>query len=146
MPQKAKVTADKTQPAEHTRVQLNHPVSVVLKRGKGKNKDGRRERTSSRGARRLTDIDRRVSRALRRITRAVDHGVDTYRSHRNKSRDKRRDGAVVDFLENVSYGVSQAVSEASPVLHDVGEAINTRRMRKQIRRVARSFANVPLFG
>lgn len=102
--------------------------------------------SSSRGMRRLTEIDRRVSKAVRRITRAVDNGVDTYIEHRDKSADTRRDGPVVDFVENVSYGVSKTISEASPVLHDIAEAWNTRRVRRQMRRVARTLTTIPFFG
>ncbi len=106
----------------------------------------KKRKTSSRGVRRLTDIDRRVSKAVRRVTRAVDNGVDTYIEHRDKSAATRRDGPVVDFVENVSYGVSKTISEASPILHDIAEAYNTRRLRRQLRRVARAFTNIPLFG
>jgi hypothetical protein len=106
----------------------------------------KRRRTSSKGARRLTEIDRRVSKAVRRVTRAVDNGVDSYIEHRDKSADSRRDGPIVDFVENVSYGVSKTVSEASPILHDIAEAWNTRRMRSQMRRFARSFGSIPFLG
>lgn len=106
----------------------------------------KRRRTSSRGVRRLTQIDRRASRAVRRVTRALDSGIDTYIEHRDKSAEKRKDGVVVDFVENVSYGMSRAISEASPILHDIAEAWNTRRLRRQVRRVARAFTSIPFFG
>jgi hypothetical protein len=72
--------------------------------------------------------------------------VDTYIEHRDDSKERRRDGAIVDFVENVSYGVSKTISEASPVLHDAAEALNTRKFRRQIRRIARGFARLPLIG
>jgi hypothetical protein len=106
----------------------------------------KKKKTSSRGVRRLTQIDRRVSKSVRRLTRAVDNGVDSYIEHRDKSAEKRKDGVVVDFVENVSYGVSKTISDASPILHDIAEAWNTRRLRTQIRRVARTFGNIPFFG
>lgn len=102
-----------------------------------------KKRTSSRGSRRLTEIDRRVTKAMRRVTRALDRGVDTYIEHRDKSKESRKDGVIVDFVENVSYGVSRALSEASPLVHDVAEAINTRRVRSQIRSAARTFGGIP---
>lgn len=102
--------------------------------------------TSSRGTRRLTDIEKRVTKAVRRVTRALDSGVDTYIEHRDKSKANRKDGVIVDFVENVSYGVSRAVSEASPIIHDVAEAINTRRLRSNIRRAARTFGSIPFVG
>ena len=106
----------------------------------------RRKRTSSHGSRRFNDIEKRVSKAVRRVSRAVDNGVDTYIEHRDKSAETRRDGPLVDFVENVSYGMSKTVSEASPILHDIAEAWNTRRLRRQLRRAARSFTAIPFFG
>ena len=108
----------------------------------------KRTRTSSRGVRRITRIDRHLSKAARRVTRAVDNGVDTYIEHRDKSAANRKDGVVVDFVENVSYGLSKTISEASPLLHDLAETWNTRRMRRQMRRFARTFSfnSIPFFG
>jgi hypothetical protein len=119
-----------------------HPTVRVLKLEHVKTN----KKTSSRGTRRLKDIDRRVSKALRRVTRSLDHGVDSYSEHRDKSSAKKKDGPVVDFAVNVSYGVSKAISEASPLLTDLTEALNTRSMRTQMRRVARTFGSIPIFG
>ena len=116
-------------------------VRVVVER-----ETHRKKGTSSRGARRLTEIDRRVTKAVRRVTRALDRGVDTYIEHRDKSKESRKDGVIVDFFENVSYGVSRAMSEASPLVHDVTETFNTRKLRSQIRRVARTFGSLPFVG
>src|SRR3981189_2190364 len=118
MAQRTKSDTDKTQTKQQTRIVMQTPISVTLADSGQKKK---RKGTSSRGSRRMTEIERRVTKALRRVTRAADHGVDTYIDHRDKSASKRRDGVVVDFFENVSYGASQALSEASPVLHDVAE-------------------------
>lgn len=139
MAQRTKPEADKAHPPTQTRIVIPPPVTVTLADTR-KTKAGKK--TSSRGTRRMTDIERRVTKALRRLTRAADHGVDSYVDHRDKSAESRRDGVVVDFIENVSYGVSQAISEASPVLHDAAEALNTRRFRKQVRRVARGFGGI----
>jgi len=116
-------------------------VRVVVER-----ETHRKKGTSSRGSRRLTEIDKRVTKAVRRVTRALDRGVDTYIEHRDKSKESRKDGVIVDFVENVSYGVSRALSEASPLVHDVAEAINTRRLRSQIRSAARTFGSLPFVG
>jgi hypothetical protein len=116
-------------------------VRVVVER-----ETHRRKRTSSRGSRRLNEIERRVAKAVRRLTRALNRGVDTYIEHRDKSKEARKDGVIVDFVENVSYGVSRAVSDAGPLVHDVAEAINSRRFRSQIRRAARTFGSLPFVG
>jgi hypothetical protein len=122
------------------------PVEATTVRVVVERETHRKKGTSSRGSRRLVEIDRRVAKAMRRVTRALDRGIDTYIEHRDKSKEARKDGVIVDFVENVSYGVSRAMSEASPLVHDVAEAINTRRLRSQIRRAARTFGSLPLVG
>ncbi|HUB53208.1 MAG TPA: hypothetical protein VL986_13720 [Terracidiphilus sp.] len=117
-------------------------VRVVVER----ETHGKKNRTSSRGSRRLADIEKRVAKSMRRVTRALDRGVDTYIEHRDKSKESRKDGVIVDFVENVSYGVSRALSEASPLVHDVAEAVNTRRLRSQIRSAARTFGGIPFIS
>jgi len=100
---------------------------------------GKKKRGSSRCSRRLDDIENRFSKSLRRVSSAVDRGVDTYRIKRKKSNRKYRDGAVVDSYENAAVGIAEAVSESSPVLTDFAKAVNTKFRRKQIRRFVRSF-------
>ena len=103
----------------------------------------KRRRGSSRGARRAEDIERRVSKSVRRVARAVDHGVARYIDARDRSASKRRDGALVDFYENVAKGVSEAVAESSPALVDIAKAFNTRRSRRQIRRAFKNLPRIP---
>ena len=113
----------------------------------GKNKGGGRrkkaKRGSSRASRRLEDIERRLSKAMRRVTKAVNRGMSEYQDQRDKSASRRRDGALVDFYDNVSRGVSRAISQSSPVLVDVSKAFNTRRNRRLIRRSLRRFPRIP---
>ncbi len=133
-----------TEPTVKTHVEV--PVEPTTVRVVVEREATKKGGTSSRGSRRLTQIDRRVSKAVRRVTRAMDRGVDTYIEHRDKSKESRKDGVIVDFVENVSYGVSRAMSEVSPIVHDVAEAINTRQLRSQIRSVARTFGSIPFVG
>ena len=106
-------------------------VVVVVKARKKK-------KASSRSARRLEDIESRVSKSVHRVSKAVENGVSTYLEKRDSSARKRRDGALVDIYENAAAGFSKALSESSPVLSDFAEALNSRRSRKQIRRVIRA--------
>ena len=134
------VTAEVTPEPDPRTPVLGQPISVSISREK---KNKRDEKTSSRGGRRFAQIDRRVSKAIRRIAHSFDHGVDAYIDHRKSSAEKRRDGAAVDLVENLSYGISTTISEASPVLHDFGEALNTRAARKQIRKLVKGFGRLP---
>jgi len=113
-------------------VQAETTVYVVEPRKRKK------KRGSSRTSRRLEDIENRVSKSLRRVSKAVDRGVKTYRDKRDKSERRRRDGALVDIYENAAVGVSEAISNSSPVLTDIAKAVNTRRRRKDIRRFVRA--------
>ncbi len=99
----------------------------------------RKKKGSSRSSRRLVDIENRATKSLRRVTKAVNRGVQTYRSKRKKSQRNRRDGALVDSYENAAVGIAEAVANSSPVLTDFAKAINTRKRRKSIRRLVRSF-------
>jgi hypothetical protein len=103
----------------------------------------KKSKSSSKGAKRLMEIEKRVGKGIRRVTRALDSGVETYTEHRDRSKAQRKDGPLVDFVENVSSGVAKTISEAAPVLHDVAETFNTRVVRSQLRRIARTFGSIP---
>jgi hypothetical protein len=115
-----------------------HPVIVVSVDSDGDNKNRKKKRGSSKASRRLKDIEYRASRSLRRVTRAVNRGVETYLDKRDASERKRRDGALVDFWVNSATGVSEAVADSAPVLTDLAKAFTTNRRRKQIRKLVRS--------
>jgi hypothetical protein len=102
-------------------------------------KDRRKKRGSSRASRRLEDIEGRSSKSLHRVTKAVNRGVETYLEKRDASARKRRDGALVDFVENAATGVSESLAQSAPVLIDLAEMFSTRRRKKQIRKLVRSF-------
>jgi hypothetical protein len=102
-----------------------------------------KKKSSSKGARRLMDIEKRVSKSFRRVAQALDRGAETYVEHRDKSKAKRQDGPLVDFGENVAAGVVKTINEASPIISDVAETLNSRVVRTQIRRAARTFGAVP---
>ncbi len=114
---------------------LEAPSHVYISVGEPKKK--KKKRGSSRSSRRLIDIENRASKALRRVSKAVDKGVKTYREQRDKSARKRRDGALVDSYQNAAVGIAEAVANSSPVLTDFAKALNTRSRRKQIKRLVR---------
>jgi hypothetical protein len=115
---------------DDTTVVIGAPVVIKLR-------DKKRKRGSSKAARRLEYYEKRLSKSARRVSRGVKNGVDTYIDNRNRSERKRRDGALLDFCENASKGIAKAISESSPVLTDYTKALNTKRMRKQLRQLLR---------
>jgi hypothetical protein len=109
--------------------------------------DGKKGRSRSRGrTRRLQDIERGVSKAVRRVARATEHGVSEYIDRRDESERKRKDGPLVDLYENVARGVSVAVSEAGPAGVDVAKAFNSKKSRRQMRSVLKGLPRLPIIG
>ena len=98
---------------------------------------------TSKGVSRITDVDKRVTKAILRATRAVEAGVDNYADRRDHSSARSKDGSVVDAFKNVASGVSKAVAEAAPIMNDVAEAVSSDQMNKSIRRVTKNLNVVP---
>jgi hypothetical protein len=104
------------------------------------------KRGSSKTARRVEDIEFRVSKAIHRLANATEKGVSRYQDARDKSARRRRDGALVDIYENAAKGVSRAISKATPATVDVAKALNSKRARKQTRSVVKSLPRIPIVG
>jgi hypothetical protein len=135
----SKATGGDVAPPPPTTPQRTVYIIVEERRKKKKNKG---KRGSSRAARRLEDVERDLSRAVRRVARGGHFGANRYIKRRNRSARRRRDGALVDFCKNVARGASKATRESSPALVDVAKAVESKRTRKGIRRVLRG---VPMF-
>lgn len=102
----------------------------------------KKNRKYSKGIKNIQKIERRYAKASRRISKAIKKGVDTYLKRRDKSSQKKRDGAIVDSFINVSKGISDGLVDASPAFYDISKGINllgsTKRQRRRIRRQVRS--------
>jgi hypothetical protein len=85
-------------------------------------------------------LERGVAKASRRVGRAVYEGLDLYLERRDRSADKRRDGAIRDALKNWSKGWSKTLREASDAPYDVFKAFNTKAVRRTVKFGVRSFA------
>jgi hypothetical protein len=97
----------------------------------------KRKRGSSRASRRLAGVEKRVSKAARKVAAGVDSGANRYIARRKRSARRRRDGALVDLCTNVARGTARAVRKSSPALVKVAKIPNSKRLRKGIRRVLR---------
>jgi hypothetical protein len=117
-------------------------VYIIVEERRKRKKKNKGKRGSSRAARRVEDIERDLSRAVRRVARGGHFGANRYIRRRNRSARRRRDGALVDFCKNVARGASKATRVSSPALIDVAKAVESKRTRKGIRRVLRG---VPMF-
>jgi len=95
---------------------------------------GRAKRRYSRGTQDFQIIERRLVKSARRLTVAIQKGIDTYLTERDRSADRKRDGALVDLIPNVGEGISIALRKASPVVSDLSRAFYTRRTRRVVKR------------
>lgn len=107
------------------------PIVIDRRRKQGK-------RRYSRGTRDLQIIERRLVISARRLGSAIEKGIDAYLTERDRSADRWRDGAIVEFIPNVGEGISIALRELSPVVADLSRAFYTRRTRRVVRRRVRS--------
>ena len=125
---------ESAQQATDAAAQADHPEApLVITRKKKKKK----KRKYSKGLKDVQRMERRATDASHRLARAVADGLSTYRKERNKSSRKKRDGAVVDFIPNAAEGLSKSMRVASRVPVDVAKAVNTKRVRRQMRAVVR---------
>jgi hypothetical protein len=100
---------------------------------------GRARRT--RGLRTMQRMEDRLTRASRTLAEAFEEGFSTYRDERKKSAEKKRDGALVDFVDNFAAGFADAQEVAAPASKDIITAFSTKRTRKQLRRAARAVSS-----
>ncbi len=64
-------------------------------------------------------MERRMSRAGRRMAEAVLAGIETWEDRRDRSASKKRDGAVKDALENSVRAYSKALRKSTRVTVDL---------------------------
>jgi hypothetical protein len=100
----------------------------------------RRKKRYSRGLRDIQTTNRGLTRAGRRLVRAVDDGMTRYLKESNKSARKRRDGAWRDFGLNVADAIGAGLREASGIPPDLARTFNTRGWRKSMRRSLKATA------
>jgi hypothetical protein len=100
----------------------------------------RRKKRYSRGLRDIQTTNRGLTKATRRLVRAVDEGMTRYLKESNKSARKRRDGAWRDFGLNVADAIGAGLRESSDIPRDLARTFNTRGWRKSMRRSLKATA------
>jgi hypothetical protein len=114
-------------------------LSVVYEKGKKRKKKGKRR--YSRRLKTTQKLERGVSKAQRRLASAVLRGVDKWRSDRDRSARKRKDGAVRDAVKNAMRAVGKTLSVASKAPSDFVDVakpkLRTRRVLKSMPRLFR---------
>jgi len=105
----------------------------------GRPDDERGSRT--RGMRTMQTVERRLSRGGRKLAQALADGMKKYQKQRNKSAKDRKDGAILDFVDNLGAGFAEAQRQAAPASEDIITAFSTKRTRKQFRRAVRALSS-----
>ena len=107
---------------------------IVLERAKsGKKKPKPRWKEADR-------FERYTYRATRRTADAFDRGVRRYEKARKKSARRERDGAIIDWVPNVTRGMVVTAGRMAPVPLDMLRAVWPRSMRRTMRRTVRATA------
>jgi hypothetical protein len=100
----------------------------------------KRKRKYSRGLKDAQRWEHGIAKGSRRVGRAVYEGLDLYLERRDRSADKRRDGAIRDALKNWSKAASKTLREAADAPYDVFKAFNTKSVRRTVKFGVRSLA------
>jgi hypothetical protein len=127
-------------PAGQTHVVLMAPHVYDFR----SNKKNRKRKKYSRGLKNVQRLEDGLTLASKRLGSGVERGFGNYRKRRNKSARRKKDGAVRDWLENSSGGLSNGLRVASDAPYDVARKLNSKRFGKQFRDSIRFFTR-PLF-
>lgn len=109
-------------------------VSIETRSDRG----GRRRVRRSRGLRTIQFAENRLTRAGHTLADALEEGLSTYRRKRRKSAERKKDGALLDAVDNFARGFGDAQEVAAPASEDIITAFSTKRIKKQMRRAARA--------
>ncbi len=119
------------------------PIVVELKPRREKQAKTTRQPKAEMYSQGLADIQQAEAdllRVMRRATRAIAHGVDTYEQERAKSAQMKIDGAIVDFPHNSAKALSETLKEASDIPVDLADAITTQNYRRRLHRNLRNIS------
>jgi hypothetical protein len=100
----------------------------------------KKKRKYSRGLKEVQIAERGVSKAGRRVARAMADGFSTYYDRDRKSSRKKRDGAIRDAVKNWAKGLGKAARKSSNAPYDVAKAFDTKTVRRNVRNVVRFLA------
>ncbi|HTQ79823.1 MAG TPA: hypothetical protein VMM92_07490, partial [Thermoanaerobaculia bacterium] len=96
---------------------------VVLKPVVYERTETKRKKKYSRGLKDAQRFEVDASRAAERLAQAVADGLSEYRSNRDKSARKKRDGAVKDVVRNAGLGLSKALEVAAQAPADLTRSV-----------------------
>ena len=92
----------------------------------------KKKKRYSRGLKSPQKLEQGVSRAMERLAEAVADGLSEYRRSRNKSAQKKRDGAIKDALRNVGRGAEEALRTGAKAPTDLTKRMSARRLTQLV--------------
>jgi DNA topoisomerase VI subunit B len=101
----------------------------------------KKKRRYSKGLEDVQEVEAGLSRAVRKATRAIAEGTDTYDKARRKSARQKKDGAIRDFIPNLGEALSESLREASDIPADLADTLNTKSNRRRLRRRIRDVSD-----
>jgi len=87
----------------------------------------------SMGTKDLQVCVRGFSRSLERVADAVADGLGRYRRRRNRSANRKKDGAIKDFVRNVGRGAEKALRTGSKAPTDLTRRVTSKRLKRATR-------------
>ena len=87
----------------------------------------------SKGKKDVQILERGFSRSLERVADAVGDGLGRYRRRRNRSANRKKDGAIKDFVKNVGRGTEKALRTGSKAPTDLTRRVTWKRLKRATR-------------
>ena len=110
------------------------PVAPILFVRRPKKKRGKRY---SRGTKDFQRLQRALTKASYQLSKAGTDGLERFDRESRKSGRQRRDGAVIDALDNAALGLGESMREVSAVPLEVAKGINGRLLWRGAKYTAR---------
>jgi hypothetical protein len=127
---------DLTNQTETQEEMPSKPIVLSLKKKK------KRKKRYSKGLGEFQRQERHFMRATHRLVRATEKGISSYRKLSLKSAQNKRDGALRDFIPNSGLAMTRALRVASPLPNDIARSMNTKLIRRELKRQIRTLRRV----
>ena len=97
---------------------------------------------TSRGMKPLMEFERGFAKASARVSKAVAKGYAEYLERRDRSAERRRDGALRDAPRNFSSAAGKTMKVASRAPFDFADEFSSKRATKRVRRAVRAVSRM----
>ena len=126
------------------------PIRLNYKKWKkqSKAKGGKKKAKYTRGLKDIQLLEEDMVHVGQKASRAVAKGFDTYENERQRSAEKKKDGAIEDFIHNSAKATSSYLKEASDIPVDIADSMSRislrKRLRKNLQRASKTIRTWPI--